>query len=401
MKSISNRSRGVLLATVLLLAACETEAPHATPVGSDAALTDNGVDATDSGATDVITVDAPTTDTGVDGGVACAPVASDYTPRVSMSSTDPWPACISDPGLYVRFDMSTSSITRATAFERIHIDATGGRPAGLFDPTRDPAAEEFTAARMVYLEAEGLDSRVVRRTDEHYPQPTPNNDCRVAEVVTANPDYCAGPARLLPVITANFRDGQVATLGTPQRVRAARIEAALLWFFYISIYKEALTCTTVTADCDSSWAYYTGGVQRAEARYISFARYVQSAEPAAHDRIWDGVLAVRCWRDLDRTTPATNVALRERARDQLDRALTRGIVVVLQARIRAAATAPVAERAAHLAFAGVIGPLLDRAVRVRSAADADRLASVLAAADPARADLDAAVATLDRLFPCP
>jgi len=380
--------------SVALLSGCETGAPDATPsdAGSDAVVRDATLEAgSDLGADDRSDAGAP----------GCAPSATDYTPRAMMSATDSWPSCVSDPGLYVRFDMSTSSIARTTAFERIHRDEAGGRPSGFFDPTRDPSPEEFTAARMIYLEAEGLDSRLVRRTDEHFPQPAAGNDCRVATVAAAHPDYCAGPARLLPLVTASFRDGQLGATAAPPRVLAARVEAALLWFLYLSVYKESLTCSTATADCDSSWAYYTGGVQRTEARHAALSRYVLALEPATHDRIWDGLLAVRCWRDLDRATPATDPALRERARDQLDRALTRGVVAVLRSRLLAMPGAPAAERPAHLAFAQVIAPLLDRAARARSPADADRLGALFAAAAPEALDVAAAVATLDRLFPCP
>lgn len=384
------------LATILV-AGCESAAP--TETHPDVVTADVVADAV---AQDAV-ADMGVVDGGADSGpaVACGPSATDYTPRAMMSSTDSWGPCVSDPGRYVRFDTSTSSIERTTAFERINVDAANGRPAGFFDPSRDPGPEEFTAARMIYLEAEGLDSRVVRRTDEHYPQPTPSSDCRVAEVVAANPDYCAGPSRLLSILTTNFRDGQIGTTGTPQRVLAARVEAALLWFLYLSVYKEALTCTTATADCDSSWAYYTGGVQRGEDRHAALSRYVQAAEPATHDRIWDGILAVRCWRDLVPATPATNIALRERARDQLDRALTRGIVAVLQSRLRAMATAAPAARPAHLAFVKVIAPLLDRAARAHNAADAATLATLFAATSAESLDVNAAVATLQRLFPCP
>ncbi len=421
----------------LVMLGCETEAPAPTPTDASAdtaadavtdtsatdVTSDTATDVTADAATDVtadaatdVTADAATdvtadaaTDVTADaatdvtdaGAPACMALASDYTPRVMMSATDTWPACVSDPGLYVRFTASTSSITRTAAFERMNLDPTNGRASALFDPRRDPTPDEFTAARMIYLEAEGLDSRVVRRADEHYPQPTPSNDCRVDTVRTANPDYCAGPMRLLPTVTDSFRDGQLGTTGTAQRVLAARIEAALVWFFYISTYKESLTCTTVTDDCDSAWAYYTGGVQRGDPMHAAFSRRVIAAEPATHDRIWDGLLAVRCWRALDTATPATDTALRERARNQLDAALTRGVVAVFAARLRAMAAAAGAERDAHFAFVKVLAPLLDRAVRARDAAAADTLRTQLAGTDPAAVDAPRVIAALDRAIPCP
>ena len=36
---------------------------------------------------------------------------------------------------------------------------------------------------------------------------------------------------------------------------------------------------------------------------------IDALAPATHDRIFDAVLAMRCWRDLDPATPATNTAL--------------------------------------------------------------------------------------------
>jgi hypothetical protein len=426
------------LLSTLVAIGCETAAPTPTPTAdaSPDVVTDASPDVVTDASPDVtadVTADAPadapadvtsdvtadvaadvTADVAADAPAdvtadapadapapACMALASDYTPRVMMSATDTWPACVSDPGLYVRFSTSTSSITRTAAFERMNLDPTNGRPAGLFDPRRDPTPEEFTAARMVYLEPEGLDSRLVRRADEHYPQPTPSNDCRVDTVRAANPDYCAGPMRLLPIVNDSFRDGQLGTSGTPQRVLAARIEAAIVWFLNISTYKESLTCTAVTDDCDSAWAYYTGGVQRADAMHVGLSRRVRDAEPATHDRIWDGLLAVRCWRTLDAATPATDTALRERARAQLDAALTRGVVAVFEARLRAMAAATGAERDAHFAFVKVLAPLLDRAVRARDADAADTLRAQLAATAPAGVDASRVIAALERALPCP
>lgn len=323
----------------------------------------------------------------------CGPLPDDYTPRVAMSSTDTWPMCVSDRGTYARFNTNTSTIARIDAFERI-------RRLLRFDPSYDPTADEFTTARMIYLEPEGLESRVSRRTDEHYPQPT-NNNCTLEEVRMANPDYCAGPVKLVPILNNSFRDGQAGGNGTLPRVLAARIEAALLWFLYLSPYKESLTCTTNPPDCDSAWAYYTGGVDRQAPMQIGLARYVSSIERDTHDRIWDGILAVRCWRDLDMATPATNVTLRERARAQLDRALTRGIVAVLEQRLRAMAASRGGEQQAHFAFVKIIGPLLDRAVRERDPAAADTLRSQFQATSPDGMDVSLVVRLLEQTLPCP
>jgi hypothetical protein len=66
------------------------------------------------------------------------------------------------------------------------------------------------------------------------------------------------------------------------------------------------------ADCDSSWGYYTVGVERDAPAQQTFARYVRALEPATHQRVWDGLLAVHCWRELDggllSTTPQKSVS---------------------------------------------------------------------------------------------
>ena len=110
---------------------------------------------------------------------------------------------------------------------------------------------------------------------------------------------------------------------------------------------------------------------------------------------------MRCWRTLDAATPATDTALRERARTQLDAALTRGVVAVFEARLRAMAAATGAERDAHFAFVKVLAPLLDRAVRARAAAAADTLRAQLAGTDPAAVEVPRVIAALDRAIPCP
>lgn len=383
--------RSVLFCGVIA-AACESSAPAPTDAGGDAGgaadVIDAGGDA--GGAADVI-------DAGGDAGGACAPLATDYVPRSRMPATPAWPVCVSDDGAFHPNSTSIGSVSRTLAFEQMHRDPAMGRPDGLFDPTRDPSAEEFTAARLIYAQDNGLGSRVERRADEHYPQPRPN-DCQMEVVRAANPDYCVGPSRLLPVLNAAFAAGQMGGMGVAQRVHAARIEAALLWFLYVSPFKESLTCTTTPADCDSAWAYYTAGqYERDGAAQYALARYVRALDPATHQRIWDGLLAVRCWQ----SALGMDLEARDRARAQLDRALTRGIVRVLQDRALRVASTTGAERAAHFAFVKVIGPLMDRAARAVDPAGADALRAAFMGEDPAAFPAERVVSTLERLFPCP
>src|SRR5690606_38068524 len=103
-------------------------------------------------------------------------------------------------------------------------------------------------------------------------------------------------------------------------------------------------------DCDSAYAYYTGGEPALGGMGrggIGLAGLVAEVDPYAHDRIWDGILALRCWRDLDPAETATDTALRDRARDQVVRALTDGAAAIVAARLRIVATREGDEQAYH------------------------------------------------------
>jgi hypothetical protein len=393
--------RARLLALLAILGACGAPVPHL-----DAGVPDGGaLDAGDGG---------PGRDAGE---TRCVPLPGDYTPRIAMSSTDDWPPCISDLGAYVRIEPSISTVARVEAFDALF--APGGLLAG---DARDPTPADFTSARALYETDQGLGSRVVRRSDEHLPAPA-SSDCRLGEVVAASPEYCGGPTQLAPIAREAFAAGMIGS-GDAGRVLAARIEAALLWFLHLSHYKESLTCTVTARDCDSAWAYYTGGAEvRSEG--LGLARLVRSLDPEAHERMWDALLAVRCWRDLDPEPVASaRLDLRERARDQLDRAAERVMVALIVDRLRRFQAADGLTREAHLAWLRVLlaplparlipspdpggadiavparASLADRMLRARSPALADRVATELAAGDGGELDVDALVATLESLFPC-
>jgi hypothetical protein len=315
----------------------------------------------------------------------CDPLASDYAP----GADDEWAACISDDGEYHRVEPGISTIARVAAFEELE--------ALLFDPTRDPSSDQFLEGRLLYQEDEGLDSRVVRRYDPHFSVPD-GTDCTVAGALETYPDYCVGPAHLGPTILQAFAAG-IAGSAEPPRVHAARIEAALQWFFAVSTFKESLTCTTTARDCDSSYAYYTGGE---EARGgLGLAEAVSAVDPLAHDRAWDGLLAVRCWRDLDAGDIATDDALRDRARAQYDRAVIDGVAALVRDRLVRACASSGGELLYHLTFAQTLGAMLDREARLRSPEQADALSEELTRASPSDIDVARAVAAIDAVFECP
>ncbi|MDQ3032903.1 MAG: hypothetical protein M3Y87_10835 [Myxococcota bacterium] len=386
---------------IALLIGCGAP-PEIEDAGADA-TTDAPLDA------DVVPIDGA--------GLTCTPFPGDYTPRIAMSSTDEWPPCIVDVGTYARVEPTISSIARVEAYDTLV--APGGVIAGA---DRDPSAAAFTEARTIYETDQGLGSRVIRRSDETIPAPEPN-DCRIASVVAASPEYCVGPTQLSPILREAFAAGMIGG-AEPSRVYAARIDAALTWFLYLSPAKESLTCTTTARDCDSAWAYYTGGVESRDGGN-GLARRVRTLDRETHDRIWDALLAVRCWRDLDPSDVATErLDLRARARAQLARALDRGMALVIADRLRQMQAASGDAQRAHFEWLRVIAAplpertipspdpggadilvparasLVDRMLRARSASVADFVEMEMSSSDPADVDVDAIVTMLESIFPC-
>lgn len=315
--------------------------------------------------------------------MGCEARAGDYAP----CTDDGYAACVSDDGEYHRIQESISTIARVQAFERI--------AELLFDATRDPDASDFLTARMIYQEDEGLDSRVVRRYDPYFEVPA-DTDCAEPGVPAMYPDYCVGPAKLQPILLEAMNRG---AMGDDARAQAARIEAALLWFLYVSANKEAVSCARAIQDCDSSYAYYTGGEDARGG--IGLARYLAEADPHAHDRAWDGLLAVRCWRDLDDGAMAQDQALGDRARAQYFAALVDGLAAVVRDRLQKVAGSTGDEQRSHFAFVTTLGRAIVPEAEARSSAHGATLAGAFSADDPQDIDVDATVAAIEAVFECP
>ncbi len=339
---------------------------------------------------------------------SCTPLATDYQPLVNMSADDMWPACITDDGQYYLVADSPGSIGRVEGYEEI-ADL-------LWRSGKVPTPDDFTMARAVYSQDQGLESRILRREDLHYPpipesdwDPTvdPDKQCSVEANVQKYPDRCVGPARMQPILDDAFAAGQMGE-GIPE-VHAARIQATLLWFLYISTYKEANTCFTNKAkDCDSSWAYYTGGFQRDGG--IGMAAEVRMLSDTTHNRIFDGISAVRCLRDLypDDTYPVLDdlppegKMLFELGWEQLDNALDRGFALIVRDRLAKQAQLTGNAATANWEFLRIAGPALQREADERGPADQAQVLSDLFAMDcPTAADIEAGIAALDAIFPCP
>ncbi len=340
---------------------------------------------------------------------SCQPQESDYMPRVDNSAGDSWAACAPDGGAYPLIADTPSSVARVEAYEAI--------AALLWADGASPSSEDFTAARDIYATPEGLESRLVRREDLHYPEidmadwdPLVDGDkqCTVEENIAKYPERCAGPGQISPLIVAAFAAGQTGD-GSPE-VNAARIHAGLLWFLYLSVYKEANTCATSKAkDCDSAWAYYTGGSDISGG--LGLAAAVRGVSVPSHERIWDGVLAVRCWRDLTQEAgeypllselDAADQQLFAQAAEQLDQGLHRGYARVIRARLESmiASKCDGSSTAADWAFLQVAGAVLDREALDRGSPEAATLQALWDLEEPSAQNLADGITALDTVFPC-
>ncbi|HEY0135144.1 MAG TPA: hypothetical protein VGB85_13740, partial [Nannocystis sp.] len=179
-----------------------------------------------------------------------------------------------------------------------------------------------------------------------------------------------------------------------------------------SVYKEAFTCATEDpADCDSAWAYYTGLEPMNSGKGLSRAVLDNSKE--AHERIWDGIRAVRCWRDLSKDeggypflemVDADSRALFEQAWEQLDQALHRGFAVIVREHVEAYKQSACGEGDLYLpaawAYLQIAGPVLQREAAERDATKAKVLADLWASDAPTEQQLVDGIAALDAIFPC-
>ena len=315
----------------------------------------------------------------------CEHAPTDYEPRENGSADDAWGACISDDVTYHAIEESVSSVARVEAYVQI---------GDLLWRNDAISPHGFIDARVIYEQEEGLGSRVSRRYDPHYPAPA-SGGCEDDAVAAANPEYCVGPATLQPILVAAFAAGAE---GAELAENAARIEAALQWFLYVSVVKEATTCAETPDNCDSAWAYFCGGAPRSTP--IGLAADIDGFAPETHDRAYDGVLAVRCWRDLDPAVPAVDLDMQALAIGQLDFALLRGMSIVARQKLVEIGCATGDYRDAALEWLRVVVPLLDRETRMRDPDAADGLLSALEGG-PDLVDVPWATGALDAAYPCP
>jgi hypothetical protein len=372
--------------------------------GDDDGADSNGTgtqSSTDSSGSGSSSVDTSGTESGTPG--ECMSLPTDFV----HGTADIFPACISDDGIYhLAASEAPGSVARVIAYEAI-ADLTWRSPA--------PVASNFLNARSQYELEQGIASRVGRREDLHYPEiPKDQQDsnvdwdkqCSIQALAEAYPDRCPGPEKIGPIISEAFIASQTA--GADLLAISGRLRGALDWFFYLSVHKEAFTCFQIkAADCDSAWAYYNGGAVAAGSE-LGFAKALLAISPEAHQKIFEGLLAVRCVRDLyDGVTYPTFESLPPEAKtlfnnawEQLDNALHRGYALVLHSELMALAANP--SDVTRLAYVRVAGPVLDREAIERGASAQDQAALTAAwtAATPTAETFTAAAAALESVFPC-
>ena len=330
----------------------------------------------------------------------CTHAATDYEPRQSMSMNDQWAACAPDSyytsktfPLVVGPAAPGGGIGRVNAWEDV--------AQKLWRSGRVPTRQDFEDALVIYGTADGISSRVVRRQDVHYAD-IPNNTktrCTEPGVTEMYPDRCVGPGKLIPIVNQAFE--AAINNGLEPLSQSARIEAALIWFFYASVLAEQFTCRDTPEDCDSVWSHYNSAKAVDSTMQTGLARYYQELSAETHSRVFDGVLAINCWRHLDTAPLATDMALYSRAQGQIDVALLRGLALILRERLSNLTCSTGEVQKAHLAFVNTLAPFLDRAARAIDPAKADTLKAQTSMTDAGQVNVPMAVAALDGLFACP
>ena len=387
---ILRSSLGVLCA--LVLAACG-DSDTDTTAGSDSDGSESTNGTTAGGCADEDPTSAPLDES------ACQADANDYMPTVNGSADDVWPACENDDGTYHPFEQP-SAAARTEAFEEIMVIFNAG-----LTPT------DFTAARDQYSLPQGLESRLSRREDVHYPNiPVSEQDagvefdkqCTVLELREQYPDRCAGPMKIQPIINQAFDDGQNG-VGDPM-VNAAKVEGAITWFLYPSVIKEAtFSCPPAdySGDCDAAWGYYGGGQQAGGA--IGFGGFVKQISSQANQRVFDGLAAMRCWRNGYMSTEDGDVndPLYGYGKAQLDQANNHALALVVRERMADQFGLCGSEADANWAFVQTAGQGLIKPAEDTDAGNAGIYTSLLANDNPSGDEIMGGIAALDALFPCP
>jgi hypothetical protein len=378
------------LGALLVLFACESSAPTIrVPVnGAEAGTPDAAVFEGDSGLdAAMMCLVRPAVTVRV-----CSASTQDYTPRDLASAGTRFPACISDDNTYHSINPDVPSNARIAAVEALF-------KLLKIEEGAVPSAQDFDDARVLYTQPEGLDSRVQRREDIHYPEVVIAGVAKQCRDLTSAehamyPDRCAGPAKVIPLLNDAFQKG---SRGESPRVQAARIEAAMVWFLWLSFYKESQGCYGDPGQCDSASSYW-GGQQDIAKAPTGYGRIVRGFSEDSYKRGWDAVLAVRCAYDYSQKStpaPADFAAVKERARDQIDRINNHALALFVRSKLRAVSCEGALESLQ------ILGPVLDVVARKIDAAKADELMAQWKKPSASEIDQVRVESILDALFGCP
>jgi hypothetical protein len=378
-----------LITLALLICGCPSD-DDGNDTNNDSGSEEGG---SETGACEPMTVNVPAPNEG-----ACGPLATDYP-----GSPD-YPDCGPDDGMWeVILEDPPGSQARVEAYETMMMLLRGGST---------PDANAFIQARMQYSLEEGLESRISRREDLHAPEIDQadqvagvdfDKQCTIATNVTKYPDRCVGPAKIAPIINDAFDQGMAGT-GDPN-VHAARIDAAVLWFLWVSTYKESSSCVRLPEDCDAHHGYYDGNNPRTSPKGLG--EEINDISPVAHGAVEDGMFGIDCWRDLQRDailwedyTPEEQQRFLT-AHEQLDNALHYAWARLVRDRLEQHPMACGSEADASWAFIQIAGPVLDTEASVRDGAMAGTLSALWDNSAPTVTDIEGAIAAIDAIFPCP
>lgn len=362
---------------------------------ADTSASDSGSESADTGDCEPATVDVDPPNEG-----ACAALATDFVP----GADDDYPACGADDGTWhVILEDPPGSAARVDAYEAMMTSLRGGTT---------PGPDEFLAAIMQYSLEEGLESRISRREELHFPEiadadQDPGVDfdkqCTVEGNVEKYPDRCVGPGKIQPIINEAFAAGMAGE--GDGNVHAARIDAAVLWFLWVSTYKESSSCVRLPEDCDAHHGYYDGNNPVESPKGLG--EEINAISPMAHEMVFNGMLAIDCWRELNSEPilwedySADGQTMFLNAHEQLDNALFYAWARLVRDRLESHPMACGSESDASWAFIQVAGPVLDQEAGIRDSGMAGTLSTLWGNDAPTVEDIEAGIVAIDAIFPCP
>jgi hypothetical protein len=233
---------------------------------------------------------------------------------------------------------------------------------------------------------------------DEIPMGTPTS-CLDEKIAAQYPARCVGSSVLVPEIQKNLS----AVFGAPILDEASALSGYLLCAGYLAIRFEAWACSQgLGSACDGSWAFYNvASPRRTWAGFAGFTTEFPGGQ-TTDDRIFDGLLALQCWRDVDRAVPPARSDLLGAAMRQLDFGLQHALAANVHIDLTASACQNSQSEGLPLSTAlNAMAMCLVPAAKERDAALGRQLEQMLSAASTSGVDPVALGNLLDALFPCP